>query len=519
MPPMMRIAQYLTLFFVLLSLPVTALGSYFAYTQSRTRVEELNAITPLHKTDLGKVVELILGLDQPQTVTDETTAINTATPAFAIEVTRVPTLGAPEQENDETPTAEAPSVDVAAAEVAPASIDPRRVTVLLMGIDQREGEEGQFRTDTMMVLSLDPVGKTGAMLSIPRDLWVSIPGTSTQSRINTANFIGDNPDLNYPGGGPALAMLTVEKLLGVRIDHYVLVNFDAFTTFVNTVGSIEICVQERIDDPKYPDGSYGFNPIVIEAGCQQMDAERLLQYARTRATPGGDFDRANRQQEVILAVRDKILSAGGVTALLGDSLNIWESLSTNIRTDLTLDRAVELALVATEINDIRKGTISTGEVLEGMGDDGSQVLIPIQTDIFALVADLMRPPNRPAASADQAPQIDPNNLPLIIRQEAPILELLNGTDITGRARSLQSFLQSYSLDVGFLGNASTTDINDTYIVYYGDHANSAEYVADVLSLINGNNRPLVQLGESRGSVQGDVVVVVGRDLAIPQAAE
>ena len=150
-----------------------------------------------------------------------------------------------------------------------------------------------------------------------------------------------------------------------------------------------------------------------------MNAERLLQYARTRATSGGDFDRATRQQEVILAIRSKILSTGGVTALLGDALTIWESLSANVRTDLTLDEMIELALVASEANDIRNGTISTGEVLEGIGDDGSQILIPIQTDIFALVADLFRPPSRPAAASDDdAIQPDPENVPLTVREEA-----------------------------------------------------------------------------------------------------
>jgi LCP family protein required for cell wall assembly len=522
----MRIGQYFTILLILLLIPVTACGAYFFYTQSRQRVEELNEITPLEKTDFSRVILLVLKLEKPQA--DENVQVDVIGQP---ELTAMPTL-VPTQTTDTqttpTPTPQGTPAE-GTSEIASTNpdeipippIDPRRVTILLMGIDQREGEEGQFRTDTMIVLSLDPVGKTGAMLSIPRDLWVTIPGVNEQSRINTANFIGDSPDLNYPGGGPALAMLTVERTLGVPIDHYMLINFDAFTTLIDTIGYIEICVKERIDDPKYPDGSYGYLPIVIEPGCQEMDGTRLLQYARTRATPGGDFDRAARQQEVMLAVRDKILSTGGASALLGNAFSIWESVSQNVKTDMTLDEIIELGLVAQEVEDIRQGTIGTGEVLEGLGPDGSQILIPIQTDIFALVADLFRPPSRPAVSADAAPAItlDPENIPLEVREQAPIIALLNGTDITGRARNLEAFIEGYNLDVGFVGNAvDFPNVVDTSIVYSGDNAASAEYVGAILATINGNRVPPITRADGTYE-NGDVVVIIGRDLSVPQLVE
>jgi LCP family protein required for cell wall assembly len=518
----MRLGPILTLLIVLLMIPVTACGSYFAYTQSRTRVEELNEITPLNETDFWKVVRLSIGIDD----VDDIEAAPTSLPDVALvdnaTPTAISTLAGGDASAQQTQTPVPGETQIAEVVPNPAQdiqIDPRRVTILLMGIDQRQGEQGPFRTDTMIVLSIDPVGRTGAMLSIPRDLWVSIPGQGTEGRINTANFVGDSPDVSYPGGGPALAMLTVERLLGVPIDHYILVNFDAFITAVDTVGPIEICPSERIDDPRYPDGAYGYMPVVIEMGCQQMDAELLLKYARTRATSGGDFDRAQRQQEVILAVRDKILSTGGITALLGDAFTIWESVSANVRTDLTLDEMIELGLAASEINDIRKGTISTGEVLEGTGPDGSQILIPIQTDIFALVSDLFRPPNVPAAAlvADQATP-DPENVPLNVREEAPIIALMNGTAIQGRARNLQAFVLSYNLDVDFVGNHINTDVVQTSITYYGDHADSAAYLADVLATINGNNRPPVQRGDGTRD-EGDVIVIIGTDLAVPQLVD
>src|SRR5690606_10616311 len=100
--------------------------------------------------------------------------------------------------------------------------DPRQINILLLGIDQRRGETGSFNTDTMIVLSINPVRKTVGMLSIPRDLWVQIPGYQP-NRINTANRLGDAG--GYPGGGAALAARTVTENLGIQVDKYVLINF------------------------------------------------------------------------------------------------------------------------------------------------------------------------------------------------------------------------------------------------------------------------------------------------------
>src|SRR5215831_1349842 len=97
--------------------------------------------------------------------------------------------------------------------------DPTRITILLLGTDHRPGEKDPPRTDTMMVLSIDPIRKTAAMLSIPRDIYLKIPGYGN-NRINTAVDIGDTQQ--YPGGGPALAVKTVQSLIGVSIQHYVL---------------------------------------------------------------------------------------------------------------------------------------------------------------------------------------------------------------------------------------------------------------------------------------------------------
>jgi LCP family protein required for cell wall assembly len=272
--------------------------------------------------------------------------------------------------------------------------DPRRVTVLLLGIDQREGETGPFPTDTIILLSLDPVGKTGAILSIPRDLWVEYPGLQQKGKINGVNIQGDAID--YPGGGPVYAVKAVEKELGVRIPYYVLINFEVFYTFIDAIGPIEVCPTEVIHDDEYPDGSYGYMTVHFDPGCQDLDSERLLQYARVRHNDS-DIGRSNRQQEVILAVRQKVLTTGGVAALIPQAPDLWNAVKDNIRTNLTFEDMVGLARKGEEIpsENIRQDQISFEDVELGTSPEGENILIPISSDIRAKVATLFRPPDAP----------------------------------------------------------------------------------------------------------------------------
>jgi LCP family protein required for cell wall assembly len=243
----------------------------------------------------------------------------------------------------------------------------------------------------MILLSLNPAAKTGVILSIPRDLWVVYPAGLGEGKINSANVIGESRQ--YPGGGPAFAGRAVEGLLGIPIDYTILVNFDAFLTLVDVIGDVEVCPPAPIDDPKYPDGSYGYKPIHFDAGCQNLNAGRLLEYARTRATSGGDVDRSARQREVIYALRRKLLSLGGAGALLGNAQTLWDAVRLNIRTDLSLQELIELALVAETVpaENIRDGAIDYSHVLL-REVDGEEVMVPIVTDISALVAELFSAP-------------------------------------------------------------------------------------------------------------------------------
>ncbi len=261
-----------------------------------------------------------------------------------------------------------------------------RVTVLLLGIDERKQETGPFRTDTMLVLTIDPVAKTAGMLSIPRDLWVQIPAMDTDGKINTAHFLGDA--YNYPGGGPALAMDTVKQELGLPVDYYVRFNFDSFEKVVDAIGGVEICVAEPIDDPLYPAlDNYGYDPLHIDAGCQLMNGALALKYARTRHS-GTDFDRAKRQQQVILAIRDKVIKQNLLPQLVTQAPALLDTLQTAIKTNLTLDQMIQLAKLATQIDpkNIKQATIDENMVVayNTPTDPPQNVLVPIREKIREL---------------------------------------------------------------------------------------------------------------------------------------
>ena len=209
-----------------------------------------------------------------------------------------------------------------------------RVNVLVMGLDYRDWEAGESsRTDTMILFSIDPVSKTAGFMSIPRDMWVSIPGFD-YAKINTAYYLGDLYKL--PGGGPALAIQTVENFLGVPINYYAQVDFAAFEQFIDEIGGVEVDVPyEIIVDPL---GKH--NTTTLQPGKQLLSGPIALAYARNRYTDGGDFDRAARQQQVIMSILDRITSLNMLPTLIAHSGALYQELSAGVHTNLTLQQVI-----------------------------------------------------------------------------------------------------------------------------------------------------------------------------------
>jgi LCP family protein required for cell wall assembly len=375
--------------------------------------------------------------------------------------------------------------------------DPRRVTILVMGVDQRQGETGPFNTDTMILVSVDPVRKTAGVLSIPRDLWVTIPGFQS-NRINTANRLGEAA--GYPGGGPALAVETVELNLGIPINYYVMVNFEVFTRVVTTLApdGLEVCPQSLIEDNGYPDGSYGIISIRFEAGCQRLDAERLLQYARTRHG-NSDFDRARRQQEVLNSFRAEILNVGGLLSIAPRLPQLWAEVSQNVRTDLTYDEILSLAQLAQDIprENIQFGVMDNLYVDLAKTNTGDDVLIPRQSSINFLLQQIFNPQG----------DLDLGELRARAEGENADVVVFNNTDTQGLAGQTRDWLISRGVSVANIGNVAQPSNTPTLIRDYTGRVWTARYLAALLGLPPDRVQP-----GADGATTADVMVVVGSDI-------
>ncbi len=264
--------------------------------------------------------------------------------------------------------------------------DGGRTNVLLLGIDRRGGSDWAYRTDTIMVVGLDPGSRGAAVLSIPRDLQVTIPGYG-EDRINTANVYGYVRD--YRGGGPALLQATIEANFGIPIDGYLMFDFAAFEQIVDALGGIDLDVEEPLHDTRYPDPRPGdphaYKTIHFDAGPQHMDGKRALEYARSRMSTS-DFDRARRQQEILLAIRRKVLSLGAIPR--------WPSLAAVIleavKTDLGLGEMLSLGLssVRTDPASVEQVVLKSPYVVSHRRNDGAAVQLPNWELINPLLAEL-----------------------------------------------------------------------------------------------------------------------------------
>ena len=383
--------------------------------------------------------------------------------------------------------------------------DNERVNILAMGIDQREHEQGPWRTDTMMVLTFDPVTMSGGMLSIPRDLWVPIRGYE-EGRINTAHYLGELYD--HPGGGPALAVDTVQYNLGVPIHYYVRANFDAFEEIVDRIGGIDIYVEEEINDPLYPDEGVGYDPLVVAVGQQHFDGEMALKYARTRHSGGGDFDRAKRQQKVILAVFEQSRRLEQLPQLAPRAPEIWNTLQDAVVTDLSLGDIISLARLASEMEpeNVRYGVIDERYTEFWTTLDGQEVLIPLRDQIRELRDSIFTAvvPTPGAAAAQAEETAEP------LAADDASIEILNGTTMAGLASVTAEYLQRNNLRVERIDNADRADYADSLVISYTGKTRVAERLIQLLALPSTS---LVQGADP--AAEYDISVILGEDYRPP----
>jgi LCP family protein required for cell wall assembly len=378
--------------------------------------------------------------------------------------------------------------------------DPREINILLLGIDERvgfTGDESHF-TDTMMVLHIDPVRKMAGVISFPRDLWVNLPGYNESARLNQANYVGDQQA--YPqGAGPGLLMETLNQNFGLRIDYYVMINFTVFETTINRLApdGIEICIREHILDETYPDAGFGFMKVEFQPGCQRLDGTKLLQYARTRKTQGGDLDRSQRQQEVMEATRNYILSAGGIQNFITQIGPLWNELSGSYRTNLALNQITSLALLMNDIQAINYSRIGAGYITPITLNDGRQVLLPSNSAIQNLIQQTFYP-GVTLTLAEYRTRAEAENA---------AIHIYNNTNIVGLASNTREFLLGYPLQIVEVWNMPEITNQPTMIRDYGGGRNTALFLAALFGL------PTTRIERGiDGLAANGVAIVVGPDM-------
>ena len=358
-----------------------------------------------------------------------------------------------------------------------------RINILFVGLRGGDPLEADcpFCTDTLILLTIDPTTKTAGMLSIPRDMWVNIPGFG-YSRINTAWSLGRGSKL--PGGGPALTMKTISYFIGVPVDYYVQVDFDAFIDIIDMIGGVDVYNNETLLlDPV----SHGKDFPKIRLTCcgmRHLNGRAALAYARCRheeqGCKDGDIGRARRQQKVIFAIRDVVLSPVNFPTLLAQAPQLYNTFSDGIHTNLSLDDAIKLAMLIKDIpkENIRNDVISNKMMSFGnvvVGGKNASILRPIPDQIRILRDQIFTAsgPLSPLATGD---------LSTLMQADGARIRVLNGTSATQLDTRTGSYLSQQGVLVTEFGKTKT--YSRTTIILYSPKLYALRYLLDIFEIKN-----------------------------------
>jgi len=247
-----------------------------------------------------------------------------------------------------------------------------QINILLLGSDQRLGSYG-FRTDTILLVTINPAKNSINITSFPRDLYVNIPGGAT-NRINTA----------FARGGFETMADTFEVNLGVRPDFYVLINFWSFVDVVDSLGGIDVVASQPLSE--YTARGW----YTVPAGVNHMDGDMALYYSRSRKSTS-DFDRNRRQQEVVQGIIDKLLSLYTIAKIP----ELYRIYAANVETNVKLKDIIPLIPVAARFKDtskIKHYYIGRAQVSNWVTPGGAQVLLPIQNAVIEVMKQALNSP-------------------------------------------------------------------------------------------------------------------------------
>lgn len=383
-----------------------------------------------------------------------------------------------------------------------------RVNILMLG---RGGDnhEGADLTDTIIIASIDPIAKEAALVSLPRDLYVPVKGQGSM-KINAVYATGKNASLRKESNwddaaknrardaGYTMLEQTIEENLGLPIHYHSMVDFDGFKKAIDTVGGIDVNAPTAVKETMRIDGrTYKLD---VKPGWQHMDGFESLAYSRSRYTSArGDFDRSERQRLVLIALKNKVMSAGTYSNPAKIS-SLMDNLGNHVQTNFSLQDLTRLHQLGKEIDQSKISSI-------GLADPPNNYLITSNIGGQSVVV--------PRAGIGNFREIQSylrNTLKdSFIRNENASVTVLNGTNTTGLATTKADELKSYGYNVGTVGNAPTRNYQKTILVdlrggskkYTKNYLEKRFGVSAVGSLPDGSIQP--------GTA--DFVIILGSDQA------
>ena len=362
-----------------------------------------------------------------------------------------------------------------------------RINILLLGIGG-EGHEGKNLSDTNIIVSIQPSTHEVAMVSIPRDLSVNIPGAGWR-KINAVNAFGEE---SAPGQGAAAARDFFSQTFGIPIQYYIRVDFKAFVDLVNSVGGITINVPRSFTDYQYPGPNYSYETISFTEGVQHMDGETALKYARSRhggSGEGSDFARSRRQQQALLALKEKLLSFGTYANPVTVK-RIFSAVESNISTNLSIQEMVYLASFAQDVN---QSTIKNivfddapgGYLVSTIGEDGAYLLLP-RTGNFNEMAQVLHNVFASSTLISASGGVAAPLLPRVpVKYGDTAISIDNGTWEIGLAARARQRLEQKGFRVAGIGNSPMRPMTVTqaYLIHSTASSSTLRALTDLLGTI------------------------------------
>ncbi len=401
-----------------------------------------------------------------------------------------------------------------------------QINILLLAVGG-EGHSGENLADTIMIASIKPKEHKIALLSIPRDLYVQVPGEQYYAKLNSVHAYGEAQKKN---NGPELVEKKVEEITGLPIHYFARVDFTAFKKIVEAIGGVNIRIENGFTDY--------WHKIAFPTGTETMNGDRALAYVRARyieGPEGGDFKRASRQQQMLLAIRDKVFSVN--TALdFGAIDGIINSVSEDIRTSLQLWELRRFFEIARQIDTsaIKSVVLTTGthgvlvgdtvvlggvpaSILKTRTGDYSEIQT-ISKNIFS--SDIGKTINETATQNESPePTIGPEGLlpsvptaspsTSVAPTAKPTIEVRNGTTVNGLAKKVADQLTKQGYKITATGNAAIKTVEKTTV--YAPKVTQADEAQKIASSLNASSA--TDIPSSEAKTTADILIILGTDAA------